>query len=319
MVIKETNNEKVKKSSENNENISVSENINEETCRVGDLLHHERQKKGLDLETVSQVLCIRKVYLEAIENGNYVELPSLPYSAGFVNSYAKYLGLNNVRITQLFREELDAKPVDKKVFLPEDMAAEASLPSKKYVIGGLIALALIACVWALCSGEDQNEQNIDNNTLADEMSIGEIEYFSPMQENQYIQQGSETQNEAPTEVVNISETTDKNSLIEPQKSDVIEQNNEASLNEQKVKIPAKFVIKIKQEETWIEVRDANKIYFNKIMKPGESYVVPEGKGMILSAGKYHSVEVYVNDQLTPVVKPNKKMNIPLDPFAETNE
>ena len=76
----------------------------EDTDRIGNLLCHERLKKGLELEDISQVLCIRRVYLEAIESGNYVELPPLPYSAGFVNSYAKYLGLNNTRITQLFRE-----------------------------------------------------------------------------------------------------------------------------------------------------------------------------------------------------------------------
>ena len=45
------------------------------------------------------------------------------------------------------------------------------------------------------------------------------------------------------------------------------------------------------------------------MRPGESYRVPEGKGMILSAGKYNGVEVYVNGRLTPVIQPNKKMNI----------
>lgn len=46
---------------------------------------------------------------------------------------------------------------------------------------------------------------------------------------------------------------------------------------------------------------------------------PEGKGMILSAGKYNGVEVYVNGRLTPVIQPNKKMNIALDPFVEAAE
>ena len=116
----------------------------EETRKIGDLLCHERLRKGLDLEDVAQVLCIRRGYLEAIESGNYVELPPLPYSVGFVNSYAKYLGLNNTRIAQLFKEELNLKPADKKVFLPEDMASEASLPDKRYVIGGLADCPVIA-------------------------------------------------------------------------------------------------------------------------------------------------------------------------------
>ena len=58
---------------------------------------------------------------------------------------------------------------------------------------------------------------------------------------------------------------------------------------------------------------------NTVMRPGESYRVPEGKGMILSAGKYNGVEVYVNGRLAPVIQPNKKMNIALDPFVEAAE
>lgn len=104
----------------------------EDTDRIGNLLCHERLKKGLELEDISQVLCIRRVYLEAIESGNYVELPPLPYSAGFVNSYAKYLGLNNTRITQLFREELNDGAREKRIFMTEDLSAEAGLPDKRY-------------------------------------------------------------------------------------------------------------------------------------------------------------------------------------------
>ena len=121
----------------------------EDTDRIGNLLCHERLKKGLELEDISQVLCIRRVYLEAIESGNYVDLPPLPYSAGFVNSYAKYLGLNNTRITQLFREELNDGAREKRIFMTEDLSAEAGLPDKRYIIGGIAALFLIGGLWSL--------------------------------------------------------------------------------------------------------------------------------------------------------------------------
>ena len=93
----------------------------------------------------------------------------------------------------------------------------------------------------------------------------------------------------------------------------------AAAEMQTEKAAASVEIKISKEDTWIEVRDNKKVYFNKVMRPGESYRVPEGKGMILSAGKYNGVEVYVNGRLTPVIQPNKKMNIALDPFVEAAE
>lgn len=297
----------------------------EETRKIGDLLCHERLRKGLDLEDVAQVLCIRRGYLEAIESGNYVELPPLPYSVGFVNSYAKYLGLNNTRIAQLFKEELNLKPADKKVFLPEDMASEASLPDKRYVIGGLAALLVIGGLWSCFFGGEENkaEETADAavETLADEGETGEIEYFSSAEENVTANEES-TADEAGADEISAEAVAEKEqtSLIEPQAESL---NGEEPAGGEKeaavVPAPAKIEIKISKEDTWIEVRDPDKIYFNKVMHPGESYVVPEGKGMVLSAGKYDGVEVYVNGRLTEVVKPNKKMNIALDPFVEAAE
>ena len=54
------------------------------------------------------------------------------------------------------------------------------------------------------------------------------------------------------------------------------------------------------------------------MQPGESYTVPNGPGMILSVGKPEGVVVYINGVETPVVRPNKKMNIALDEYLNDN-
>ena len=40
--------------------------------------------------------------------------------------------------------------------------------------------------------------------------------------------------------------------------------------------------------------------------------------MILSVGKPEGVKVYINGVETPVVRPNKKTNIALDEFLDTN-
>ena len=294
----------------------------EETRKIGDLLCHERLRKGLDLEDVAQVLCIRRGYLEAIESGNYVELPPLPYSVGFVNSYAKYLGLNNTRIAQLFKEELNLKPADKKVFLPEDMASEASLPDKKYVFGGLAALLVIGGVWSWLAADDGHSTAEETVTAVatDDEKTGKIEYFETEEQAETANaETPATETEADEESVTDDDTAEeKTLLIEPQAESL---NGEKTAVDEKeaiaetTAVPAKIEIKISKEDTWIEVRDADKIYFNKVMHPGESYVVPEGEGMVLSAGKYDGVEVYINGLLTEVVTPNKKMNVALDPFV----
>ena len=313
MAAKDTEN--AKKAKENDILSVLNEDLVESADRVGNLLCNERLKKGLDLDEISQVLCIRRIYLEAIENGNYVELPPLPYSAGFVNSYAKYLGLNNARITQLFREELDEKPKDKNVFMIEDAGPEASLPAKRYIIGGIAAIVVIALGWSLINGLSSTKEN-ENGGVSEsitEETVADVEYFSPSAAE--FAEKSEAASEE-----NNADAEDKVTSVEASEQVIM---NEGSFVEpvKPVKPSTKIEIKIVKDDTWIEVRDANtqKVYFNKVMKPGETYVVPEGSGKLLSAGKFDTVEVYADGVLIPALEPNKTKKVSLDPFMETAE
>ena len=280
--------------------------------KIGAVLYHERLKKELSLEYVSQILCIRKSYLEAIEKGNYSELPPMPYSAGFVNGYAKFLGLNNTRVTQLFREEINAKPNDAKSYINEEAPAEASLPNKVYVIGGIVAVVLLALLWGVLSpNSDNKEIVIDENTQAEEFAIEEkdadieVEYFVKEEKNtdeKVVETAEEIQkNEQPTETTSV----------------VDEVKEEKKVFENPV-VKVGVEIRITKEDTWFEVKDDKKIYANRILKVGENYILPKKEGLILSVGKFDGVEVYVNGELTPVIKPNKKTNINLDNVLKTN-
>lgn len=61
---------------------------------VGAALRDARLRKGVDLATAARDLKIRSDYLEAIEQNDHAQLPGLPYVAGFVRSYAAYVGLD---------------------------------------------------------------------------------------------------------------------------------------------------------------------------------------------------------------------------------
>ena len=101
--------------------------------RVGTMLRETRLKKGETLEEIAQKLRIREAYLSSIENSNYSEVPEAPYGLGFVRSYAAYLGLNAVRMSQLYKEETDSKNPDSELYVPEP-ETEATAPKLKYII-----------------------------------------------------------------------------------------------------------------------------------------------------------------------------------------
>src|SRR5262245_47518014 len=75
--------------------------------QVGDLLRTAREAAGQNLQSVSQQLRIRAIYLRAIEEGDFGALPGTTYAVGFVRSYADFLGLDGPDIVRRFREEVE--------------------------------------------------------------------------------------------------------------------------------------------------------------------------------------------------------------------
>jgi cytoskeletal protein RodZ len=62
--------------------------------QLGTLLREAREKQGLTLERAEEVTRIRRVFLEALEEERFADLPGDAYAKGFVRNYAGLLGLN---------------------------------------------------------------------------------------------------------------------------------------------------------------------------------------------------------------------------------
>ena len=73
---------------------------------VGGQLNAERQRQNLELSDIAARTRIPLRHLQAIESGRSDRLPALPYSAGFVKSYATLLGLDGQALSRAFREEM---------------------------------------------------------------------------------------------------------------------------------------------------------------------------------------------------------------------
>jgi len=61
---------------------------------VGQRLKRERQARDISLEQIAQGTHIRLHYLQAIEDGNFDELPSPVQVRGFLRAYAGYIGID---------------------------------------------------------------------------------------------------------------------------------------------------------------------------------------------------------------------------------
>ncbi|MFH1565470.1 MAG: helix-turn-helix domain-containing protein [bacterium] len=82
---------------------------------AGQKLKNKRLEKGLELEAVSDELQITEIYLAAIENGNFDELPGEVYIKKFLQSYCDFLDLDFEEIFKEYEQENNVRQMIKKV------------------------------------------------------------------------------------------------------------------------------------------------------------------------------------------------------------
>ncbi len=82
----------------------------------GAVLQQARKNKQISLDEVAAELFILKRHLQALENENFSEMPQAAFARGFAINYAKFLGLDPVKIASSFDAayptELKAKSVN---------------------------------------------------------------------------------------------------------------------------------------------------------------------------------------------------------------
>ncbi|MDP2698409.1 helix-turn-helix domain-containing protein [Thalassospira sp.] len=108
-----------------------------EPGKVGRLLRHHRTSHGQSIEDVCQLLRIRKIYIEAIENCDYSALPGAPYGLGFVKAYAEHLGLDGSEIVRRYKEESNTPEMRRELSFPKPVQ-ESRVPG-----GGVLLVAVL--------------------------------------------------------------------------------------------------------------------------------------------------------------------------------
>lgn len=98
-------------------------------------LHRARLDLGRELHSASNDLKIRLVYLEAIEDGRFDDLPGATYAVGFVRAYADYLGLDSAEMVARFKHEVEGLDDRLQLVFP------APVPESKMPGGALLLVS----------------------------------------------------------------------------------------------------------------------------------------------------------------------------------
>jgi hypothetical protein len=113
---------------------------------VGQYLRHEREKKSIPLETVSQVTRITKEKLEALERDDFKAISAPVFVRGFLRNYANFLGLDPGDVIARYESQIDLLQVAPKVTEPTPSVVKDETLVKKYLafLGVLIIGVAIA-------------------------------------------------------------------------------------------------------------------------------------------------------------------------------
>ena len=280
---------------ENNQEVVADIPVN---MTAGEMLKSARTtgRRKREISTIAKQLCIREEFLEALENGNYKEIPEVVYILGFARNYAMELGLNPDEVVAKIKQEMGLDANCAKTDDDEDVSA-CAMPSIKeeswgklmfvkayqfvyqnwiWFAGGALAIVLIVLGIVMLSGNDAPVETTEQMpvVLNVDKTDNEPEYKQPVRER------FGTDNRATAQVI-------------------LQANQKTG-----------------EAGTWVEVKDARgRTELSRVLMPGDVYYVPVKGKYKATFGNAGGIDVWVNGKLVPEIGAayTKKSGVDLTP------
>jgi cytoskeleton protein RodZ len=293
---------KTRKSNIDDRNISkdfseifdITENIED----IGSLFIDARVKKGLTQEDVSKILRVRISAIKQVESGEQLESLGSAYSLGFLRSYAKLVDLDPENIIKNYKSSNSEKNIKFDYNFPSVTKEKKSLLPVIALCTFLFSLVIYSSWYYLNINNletenknitylDNDNNNLDYVKIEDKKNIPPNNSYKINSENVVISE-KETTNIIIDEnylnkVVDSNEDGSK-ILLEPNTLTDTSISNETSAiaNE---RTPKEEMVLKSSGNSWVEIEDLDgNSYLTRLMRSGETFVVPDKKGLTLSTG-----------------------------------
>lgn len=136
---------------------------------IGEALHEERRRRGLDLDEVEAATKIRVRYLRALEDEDWDVLPGGAYTRSFIRTYATHLGLDGERLADQYRRaheeteerypRLDPVRPPRRPGRDRGPLGGRGGPRPALLAGGLVVLVVAALIGlGLLTGSDDDPE-----------------------------------------------------------------------------------------------------------------------------------------------------------------
>ena len=280
---------------------SVSDAINEafdqvELSSVGKLCLDARLNKGLTQEQAGTLLKVRVKIIKDFEDGEHIDLPGLAYKVGFVRSYARLLDLDGDLLVKEFKESLELTSFKEEYnFLTPELNKNNFLPI------GVVVSVFIAILsytgWYYSDRSNKIEQVSEQKTEEIFSKTAEIE------NNSYVIIEENFSNNLPSSKTNdekkVQELNSKIALKDDKVESMVSKNTELSATANERDPSTEMVLKA-TGNSWVEIEDMEgNILMTRLMRPGETYVVPNLNGLTFNTGNAGALSLSRGDVIIP--------------------
>jgi cytoskeleton protein RodZ len=280
----------------------VSDAINEafdhaELSTVGKLCLDARLNKGLTQEQAGALLKVRVKIIKDFENGEHIDLPGLAYKVGFVRSYARLLDLDGDLLVKEFKEslELNSFKEEYKFLTPE-------LNKNNFIPIGAVVSVFIAILsytgWYYSDRSNKIEEVSDKKIVEMSSKISEIDNNSYViiEENFSNDLLSSKRNDDEKKVQEVNRKTN---LKDDQVESITIKNTELSATANERDPSTEMVLKA-IGNSWVEIEDVDgNILMTRLMRPGETYVVPNINGLTFNTGNAGALSLSQGNVIVP--------------------
>lgn len=248
---------------------------------VGKLLKAEREKSSTSIDTVANALNLRKIYLNALEAGDWTDMPGEVYALGFLRQYANYLRLDlNQSIEKLKSGHYH---LTKPLTFPDPPVA----PKKTWMVFAALAFIVLFIGFNVFNHTppaplpSQLMQDTATHIQKDKSSVA----------NNEKPKTSTTKENSTVTAVAVTLPSNNNDVLKPViKTKHIDANKISSYNYKLTAVTA---------DVWLQLHDSNEppaLIREALLKKGESMQVTSPKPLRLTSGNALSLKIILNKQ-----------------------
>lgn len=289
---------------------------------AGSMLKETRIEKGLSLEQIASATKISAPYLSALENDEYERFPSSVYARGFLQNYAKYLGMDVEKVIALYRRSVSNSQISSEV---KDTAHKINSPKFILTPGVFLIISVVILVIStlgyliyqfynfqkppLLTVDQPKNAAVVNSPSIEVKGKTEIGMFITINDEAVkvgadgsftssigLTKGSNTLIVKARHPDNIGKEAIMTITVEYVPEEKVEGTETEVVEPPAVPVALDLSVSILEESAWLEISIDDAQVFASVAPPNSNYTYTASQSLYVRTGKVSSTSIIVNGE-----------------------